>query len=61
MVREGTNDRSGGLPGPEAGDERPGADRQQRLRNRNLALLAVLIGLVALFYVITIVRMGGGH
>jgi len=26
---------------------------------RNRALVAVLVGLVALFYVITIVRMGG--
>jgi hypothetical protein len=31
--------------------------RQQRARNR--ALLAVLLALVALFYAITIVRMGG--
>ncbi len=38
----------------------PGTDgRQKRLRSKNLALLAVLLGLVALFYVITIVRMGG--
>jgi hypothetical protein len=34
-------------------------DRQRRQRGRNLALLAVLVGLVALFYVLAIVRMGG--
>jgi hypothetical protein len=33
-------------------------DRQRRVRGRNRALLAVLVGLVALFYAITIVRMG---
>jgi hypothetical protein len=32
----------------------------RRKRARNLALLAVLVGLIALFYVLTIVRMGGG-
>ena len=36
-----------------------GDDLQRRRRGRNLALLAVLGGLVILFYVITIVRMGG--
>jgi len=35
-------------------------DRQRRVRGKNLALLAVLVGLVALFYAITIVRMGHG-
>ena len=38
---------------------RPGDDRSRRLRARNLALLFVLLGLVALFYALTIVRMGG--
>lgn len=33
---------------------------EKRLRRRNLALLAVLVGLVVLFYVMTMVRMGGG-
>ena len=33
--------------------------RQRRLRLRNLAMLAVLGGLAVLFYVITIVKMGG--
>ncbi len=32
----------------------------KRRRARNWALLALLAGLVVLFYVITIVRMGGG-
>jgi hypothetical protein len=30
------------------------------MRGRNRALLAVLLALVALFYAITIVRIGGG-
>jgi hypothetical protein len=33
--------------------------RQRTIRARNRALVAVLVGLVALFYAITIVRMGG--
>jgi hypothetical protein len=37
----------------------PEGERQRTIRARNRALLAVLVGLVALFYVITIVRMGG--
>jgi hypothetical protein len=35
-------------------------ERERRMRARNRALLAVLLGLVALFYVIAIVRMSGG-
>jgi len=35
-------------------------ERERRMRGRNRALLAVLLGLVALFYAITIVRLGGG-
>lgn len=35
-------------------------DEEKRLRRRNLALLGVLVGLVVLFYVMTIVHMGGG-
>jgi hypothetical protein len=34
-------------------------ERQRRIKARNRALLAVLLGLVVLFYVISIVRMGG--
>jgi len=33
--------------------------RQRTIRARNRALVAVLVVLVALFYAITIVRMGG--
>jgi len=33
--------------------------RQRQLRSRNLAVLAVLAALAVLFYVITIVKMGG--
>jgi hypothetical protein len=34
-------------------------DRERTIRTRNRALVAVLVALVALFYAITIVRMGG--
>ena len=34
--------------------------RRRRIRSRNLALLAVLVGVIVLFYLITIVRLGGG-
>jgi hypothetical protein len=33
--------------------------RQRTIRARNRALVTVLVTLVALFYLITIVRMGG--
>lgn len=33
--------------------------RERTIRARNRALMAVLLALVALFYAITIVRMGG--
>jgi hypothetical protein len=36
----------------------PADDRSRRIRARNRALLLVLVGLVALFYTLTIVRMG---
>ena len=36
----------------------PRDERERRIRARNRALLAVLLGLVALFYVIASVRMG---
>lgn len=35
------------------------SDQHRRQRGKNIALVAVLLGLVGLFYVITIVRMGG--
>lgn len=34
--------------------------RRRRLRSKNLALFAALIGLVVLIYLVSIVRMGGG-
>jgi hypothetical protein len=34
--------------------------RERNLRARNRALLFVLLGLVALFYLVAIVRMSGG-
>jgi hypothetical protein len=38
----------------------PSTDERARLiRARNRALVAVLVGLVALFYAITIVKIGG--
>jgi hypothetical protein len=40
-----------------AGDD---MDGRSRARARNRALLLVLVGLVALFYALTIVRMSGG-
>ncbi len=38
----------------------PYEERRRRLRGRNLATLAALVGLASLFYAITLVRMGGG-
>jgi hypothetical protein len=37
----------------------PQQQRDRLIRARNRALVAVLVALVALFYAITIVRMGG--
>jgi len=34
-------------------------ERQRRLRRKNIAVMLVLLGLVALFFLITILRMGG--
>jgi hypothetical protein len=34
-------------------------NRERTIRTRNRALVAVLVALVALFYAVTIVRMGG--
>jgi len=33
-------------------------DRQRRIRSRNRALLLLLLGAVALFYLIALVRLG---
>ncbi len=38
----------------------PPQQRQRTIRARNRALLWVLLGLVALFYGLAIVRIGGG-
>jgi hypothetical protein len=35
------------------------SEQHRRQRGKNLAMLAVLVGLVVLFYVVTMVRMGG--
>ncbi len=35
------------------------SEQHRRRRGRNIALFTVLLGLVALFYVMSIVRMGG--
>ncbi len=34
--------------------------RRRRIRNRNWALLVVLLGVIVLFYLLTLVRLGGG-
>ena len=36
-----------------------GAERQQRRKKRNLALVGVIAGLVVLLYVLTLVKIGG--
>ena len=35
-------------------------ERERAIRSRNRALAAVLVGLVVLFFVIALVRLGGG-
>lgn len=40
-------------------DDQDKTVRQRRIRSRNLALLAVLLGVIVLFYLITLVRLGG--
>ena len=37
----------------------PEQDRERTIRTRNRALMVVLVALVALFYAVAIVRMGG--
>lgn len=39
--------------------DEPAQARARMIRARNRALVAVLVALVALFYVITLVRIGG--
>ncbi|MEO8557484.1 MAG: hypothetical protein ABI439_00360 [Rhodospirillales bacterium] len=36
-------------------------EMHRRQRGKNIAVLLALAGMVALFYVLTIVRMGGSH
>ncbi len=48
------------MAGSEQRRENATDQRQRQLRKRNLAMLAVLGGLAVLFYVVTIVKMGGG-
>lgn len=50
-----------GRPAPSQKAAQLASERAKRLRGRNLAVLAGLIGLVALFYGITVVRMSMGH
>ena len=45
---------------PTAGSElMDGDERRRRQRSRNIALAVLLFGLVLLFYLITLVRLGG--
>ena len=41
-------------------DAKPPDERERRMRGRNRALLLLLLALVALFYVVTLVRISGG-
>jgi hypothetical protein len=41
-------------------DAKGTTERERRMRARNRALLALLLALVALFYGVTLVRLGGG-
>lgn len=43
----------------QAETRRSAEERRRRLRGRNIATLLALLALVVLFYMITIVRMGG--
>ena len=41
-------------------DPQDRAERDRRIRKRNLVLLGVLLSVIALLYMITVVRMSGG-
>ena len=43
----------------EAADGRQQSEMHRRQRGKNIAVAAVLFGLVALFYVVAIVKIGG--
>ena len=45
---------------PEKDPRKWRSDMHRRQRRKNLAVMAVLFAMVALFYVLSIVRMGGG-
>ncbi len=45
--------------GHEAPKDRQPSEMHRLRRGRNLALAAVLFGMVALFYIVAIVKMGG--
>ena len=51
--------RADGRRAPAEADGKWRSTMHRRQRYKNLALLLVLLGLVALFYAITIVRLGG--
>ncbi len=36
------------------------SEQHRRQRGKNIALLVVLLALVGIFYVVTLIRMGGG-
>ncbi|MFM2128887.1 MAG: hypothetical protein RL477_433 [Pseudomonadota bacterium] len=44
-----------------ADDRNDKTDMQRKRRGRNIAMLIALSALVVLFYVLTIVKMGGGR
>jgi hypothetical protein len=44
-----------------ADDRNDSSDMHRKRRGRNIAMLIALAGLVVLFYVITIVKLGGGN
>jgi hypothetical protein len=48
---------TGNKPGPANEEERERKEFERRRRTRNWALLAVLAGLVILFYILSIVRL----
>jgi hypothetical protein len=63
-VRDAAKDADGrsDLPGPKAFDAKSFETKgfERRRRARNWAMLAVLLGLAALFYAITLVKLAKG-
>lgn len=62
IIMGGFSRLGAGAPGlgPEMAKDRDPSERHRRRRGKNLALLAVLVGLVVLFYLVTLVKFGGG-